>query len=1760
MSTPELSELPIFSIDDLNSTNVAVTVSSAVSDDIAVLQYSSGSTGTPKGVALTHSNIAACASVVARPDSEDHNALNWLPHFHDFGLIYIGLWPLCNGDTVTHIATDLFLRNPLIWFQLIERYNITFSGITPTAIDLLINLCERKGGMLDFNLSSLSTVITGAEPVTHEILSRFETLIAPLNCKKNIISPAYGLAEATVCVSRVEQGAAYKILKLDAEALKTNKIKQIVSLKDDTRIYRSVSCGTLPFNTEARAVDPTNFEVQSENSIGEIWIRGSTVAQGYWRNPAATQKTFQAYTSTGEGPWLRTGDLGFIYQDQIHITGRLKDLIIINGQNIYPQDLEETVSKACFQGQNRHSCVVFSTERQGIEKIICIQEAPKQQELTKSFFESIFQRIYDCHRISIHELIFIKKGSLKKTSSGKVQRQKTRQAYENKNLDIIKHSKEIFSEHLSSTHQYESGAHLLEAIEKISDIWKSLLEVEQVGIHDNFFHLGGDSLLGIRLAQQVSQTLSVEMQVAQLFQSPTIAELGQVLVEAEDVIPARHLMQAPMSYGQQRLWFIELYEQGTFAYNEPVVIRLESAGFDTFLQALQIVVDRHKPLRSHFLMNEAGEPIQQVHTAPFELNQKSVSQDEFDQALSEAIRRSFDLTQEYPLRLTQFQILGSDDTVLLLLFHHIAIDGWSLSVFVDEISTIIRTLQQGTDVTQCLTPLAIDYLDYTLWQRETWQERLLETQKQWWAEYLEGIEPLNLPTDFSRPALVDYRGHRQHFELPETFSAALRELAKKECTSLYCVMLSAFVLTLSRYTQQQDVTLGSPISGRQHPQSAALIGFFANTITLRLQIDGNQTVTELIQSTHAQVASVQQHQDIPFEQLVEQLDVERDPSRHPIFQVMFGVQSFVQSGGAEREWLELVPIPEEAQTSKFDLTLMIDDGQAAFKASLEYATASFKPETVTRLWQHCVRVLEQVVATPRMLCKDISLLNKAEYQQIVVDWNQTDVDFTPEQQNLLLHELFEARVKETPDAPCLIFESQQLTHKEVENRANQLAILIQKTLKEHGNGTVPNETCILVCCEPCTEFNIAVLAVLKAGCVFVPVNHTEPQARLRFILEDTQAPIILGTSTQPWLTEGKLELTKVLFLDQIKWSDQPISPPQRFCSPDSLAYIIYTSGTTGQPKGVMIEHRSAVNLVLDCFRHYNATRKDVFLQRTPHGFDVCIWELFWGMTTPACSVIASQAARQDAKALIDLIQTHRISITCLFHSLLSEILTHLEEEGLLIPDSLCLLVCGGEVFPKGLTRRIYALTSNALNNTLQLCNAYGPTECTVLTTLNCCPRLSDVTSISIGYPVQNTRVYVLDEQLQPIPSGIPGELYIGGMGLSRGYLNQPDLTEAVFVQNPFATSADISRGYTRLYRTGDQVKWLENGELDYIDRIDNQIKILGYRFESAEIEQQMERLPGIQKAVVLPRRRQQDQTSSIRSANSYDYLVAWYIGEQTLEATWIQEQLRQTLPRLMVPLAYQAIDCLPLNASGKLDRKALPEPAMLRTEAYATPVTPTEKALCEIWQTLLEVEQVGIHDNFFHLGGDSLLGIRLAQQVSQSLSVDIQVAQLFQSPTIAELGQVLVEAEGVIPARHLMQAPMSYAQQRLWFIEQLTEGTSAYHIPVAFTLTQSESLADFIQAIGILIKRHKALRTLFFMNEQGELCQKVQNESNVIEYHNVSEKFLKQVLEDTACTPFDFKHDTPLIIHCFKHLPCDPTNQSDNFKTTVLLLFSSYRH
>ncbi|MEW5927674.1 MAG: amino acid adenylation domain-containing protein [Gemmatimonadota bacterium] len=1133
---------------------------------------------------------------------------------------------------------------------------------------------------------------------------------------------------------------------------------------------------------------------------------------------------------------------------------------------------------------------------------------------------------------------------------------------------------------------------------------------------------------------------------------------------ADVVTPRARRDFLPLSFSQQRLWFLEQLQPGLGFNHIHAAIRVRGdLDVPALRRTLTEILRRHESLRTNFTVVD-GAPAQTV-AAPFEfalpetdlrhVPAAEVNAEVHRRAMEEA-NLPFDLERD-PLFRGQLLVLGPGDHALFLTMHHVISDGWSIGVMIQELATLYEAFREGRP--SPLPELALQYPDYAAWQREYLSGAVLERQLGFWSETLRNAPALELRTDRPRPAVQTFRGESLWFTVPAAQTGALHELANRMGATLFMVGLAAFQALLARWSGQEDVVVGSPIANRTRREIEPLVGFFVNTLVLRGDLSGDPTFRELVARTREAALGAYAHQDLPFEKLVDEVQPERDLSRNPLFQVMFALQN---APGSELELpgLRLAWEPPKSGTSKFDVMLWAQERGGELDACFEYNTDLFDAPTIHRMERHYRRVLDAVIADPDVRLSDLPLMDDEE-RELLAAWNETAETFDAAGETL--HGLVEAQARRTPDAPAVAFEGRTLTYAELDARADALAASLR------GRGVGP-ETRVGVCMERSAELVVALLGVLKAGAAYVPLDPSYPAERLAYMAADAALPVLLMQEELRGRVPGFAGEVVVVgadagAADALSHSRTPAlshSP-----SADSLAYVIYTSGSTGQPKGAMNAHRGIVNRLLWMQREYGLAADDVVLQKTPFSFDVSVWEFFWPLVAGAKLVLARPEGHRDPHYLSELIEEQGVTTLHFVPSMLQAFLDAGEPWRC---GSVRRVVCSGEALGAEVRDRFFERLPHA-----ELHNLYGPTEAAVDVTFHACERGRP--TVPIGRPVANTRIHVLDGGLRQSPVGVPGELYIGGVQVGRGYHGRPGLTAERFVPDPFAAEPGA-----RMYRTGDRARWLATGEVEYLGRLDEQVKVRGHRIELGEIESALLRQPGVREAVAAAR----------EDAPGHARLVAYVVADEAAGATpaGLRLRLKEELPEYMVPAAVVLLDALPVTPNGKLDRAALPAPEWTRAEEGPTvaPRDEVEATLAGIWCGVLRLDRVGVHDNFFELGGDSILSIQVISRAAQA-GIRITPRQVFQHPTVAELAAVADTAAAVQAEQGEVtgEAPLTPVQR--WLLELPLPEPHHWNQALLLEVVRPLEPAVLRRAVAALLRHHDALRLRFARGADGEWRQ-----------------------------------------------------------------------
>lgn len=1666
-------------------------------DDIAFLQYTSGSTALPKGVQVSHGNLVANEVLIRRGFGIDLNPddviVSWLPLYHDMGLIGGLLQPIFSGVPCVLMSPAYFLGRPLRWLEAISEYGGTISG----GPDFAYRLCSERvseSALERLDLSRWRVAYSGSEPIRLDTLERFAEKFAACGFTPNNFFASYGLAEATLFVAGGIRGRGIPAMRMDEQALAANRA-------EPGQGPAIMSCGTGQPDHAVLIADPHTLTELPDQCVGELWATGPSIAHGYWRNPQASAKTFVQHAGR---TWLRTGDLGFIRDGEVYITGRLKDLLIVRGHNLYPQDIEQTIEREV-EVVRKGRVAAFAVDDQGVEGIgIAAEISRSVQKILppEALIKAIRQAVAEACQQAPSVVVLLNPGALPKTSSGKVQRAACALRYADGSLDS-------YAQFPGQQGPASEVALESDLQQQIAAIWCEQLQLAHVAGDDHFFLLGGNSITATQVVARLRESLGLELNLRLLFEAPTLAAFAAAVAHlqqdggvAQGAIHALSRQEdLPQSLAQNRLWITWQLDPHSSAYTIPGALHLRGElDEDALRHSFQQLIQRHEALRTRFYERD-GQAFQRVEaTADFELPIIDLSDlpNTEREARAQRVREDqasspFDLEKGPLLRVTLVR-LGDEEHQLLVTLHHIIADGWSLNILIDEFSRLYAAAAQGQSLE--LPPLALQYADYGSWQRQWLAEGEGQRQLTYWKAQLGDEHPaLNLATDHPRAAQHRHSAARHSQRLDARLSAAIRQTAQAHDSTPFMLLLATFQTLLYRYSGQRDIRIGVPNANRPRHETQGLIGFFINTLVLRAELDGRLPFNQLLAATRETTLAAQAHQDLPFEQLLEAFPQAREQG---LFQVMFNHQQRDLSALRRLPGLLADELPWHSREAKFDLQLHSEeDRNGRLSLSFDYADELFEPATIQRLAEQFIHLLKAVCAQPQHAIGDLPLMQADEQQP----WSEAPC--APAR-----HWLPELLSQQTSDATALVWQDGSLTFAQLHTQANRLA----HYLRDKGVGP---DVCVAIAAERSPQLLIGLLAIIKAGGAYVPLDPDYPAERLAYMLKDSGVQLLLTqTALLPQLPSA--EGVCVIAMDSLHLDSWPTQAPGLHLHGDNLAYVIYTSGSTGQPKGVGNTHGALAERLQWMQATYQLNETDVLMQKAPISFDVSVWECFWPLITGCRLVLAGPGEHRDPHRIAQLVQEHGVTTLHFVPPLLQ---LFIDEPLVAECTSLRRLFSGGEALPAELRNRVLARLP-----AVQLHNRYGPTETAINVTHWQCAA-SDGERSPIGRPLGNVICRVLDEQLNPLPAGVPGELCIGGIGLARGYLGRAGLTAERFVADPLGAAG------TRLYRTGDRARWNADGVLEYLGRLDQQVKLRGFRVEPEEIEARLLALAGIAQAVVL-----------VRDAQ----LIGYYTADTELDEQTVKTALAAELPEYMVPALLMRLDAMPLSPSGKLDRRALPEPVW-QTREHVEPHTVLQLQIAAIWREVLGLPRIGLRDDFFALGGHSLLATQIISRTRQTCDVELPLRTLFEASELGDFAEQvgLIQAAGqrnqqtaIAKVDRSQPVPLSYSQQRMWFLWQMEPDSPAYNVGGMARLRGVLDVGRFEAALQALIMRHETLRTTF-PSVDGVACQKVSAQTTVRmgwqDFCALDElqrqQRLQQLADVEAHTPFNLETG-PLLRAC----------------------------
>ena len=1609
-----------------NSANPANQI---LPENLAYIIYTSGSTGQPKGVMIQHRSVINLLKGLDKAiydqyaDTHFNVSLN-APLLFDASVQQLVM--LLKGHSLFILPQEIRGDGKALVNYLSSK-DIDVLDCVPSQLKILI-----ASGLLDVSNGQPKIVLPGGEAIdeaTWQILTQsdkidFYNMYGPTECtvdsttcaiKKTFPKPNIGhpLANATIYI-------------LDHK-------------------YNPVPIGV----------------------PGELYIGGSSLARGYLNRPQLTAEKFVPNPlSKEQGTRLyKTGDLArYLPDGNIEFLGRLDHQVKVRGFRIElgeiesvlreHQEIKEVAVLTREDGMSETSLVAYLIPHQ--------QPGPSSSELRQFLKTKLPDYMVPSFFIALEKFPL--------TPNGKIDR-RALPAPDRSRPDLER--------------PFQPPQTDLELF--LAKFWKEILAIEQIGIYDNFFELGGDSLKAAVLTNRLQQELGEFINVGDIFIAPAIDEFSKYLQQnyknslpeifKSEVTPTAEIKQQELyltqkklneikriprdgelmlSFAQQRLWFIDQLEPDTPLYNISAAVRLKgSLNIIALEKTINEIICRHEILRTTFSTIEGRAiqiiapnlsiPLTKTNLGQLPLNERET---EAQRLANEEASQPFNLSKGPLIRMTLLR-LTDEEFIFIVTMHHIISDGWSMEVFIREVVDIYGAFLIGKP--SPLPELSIQYADFASWQRQWLQGEGLESQLAYWKQQLGNSPPiLELPTDYPGPAVQSFKGSRQFFKLSSELSKSLKELSQREGMTLFMTLLAAFKTLLFRYSNQEDICVGIPIANRTRAEIESLIGFFVNTLVLRTDLSGNPNFIELLRRVNKTAIEAYAHSEIPFEMLVDELQPSRNLSTSPLFQVMFVLQDDVMHS-FELPGLTMEFYDADSGTAKFDLTLVMTEEKEALSGFFEYNTDLFNVSTIERMIGHFQRLLESIILNPYQNGSTIILLGEPEKNQLLIEWNKTDVKFP---QDKCAHQIFEDRAAEMPEAIAVSMNGVELNYLELNRKANRLAHYLQQL------GVAP-ETLVAICVERSIDMIVGIVAILKAGGAYVPIDPAYPSERIAFMVHDTRSPVIL---TQTALNNKLSQLAvNIILLDQESSiiEQQSDSNPVAKITPKNLAYAIYTSGSTGLPKGVLIDHEGLLGLIFWHQKEFRVTPVDRATQLAGQGFDASVWEIWPYLTKGASIHIPDEETRALPTLMRDWLVKNEITITFLPTPMTESVLSLDWQENI----NLKILLTGGD--------KLHHYPGHGLP--YKLVNNYGPTEVTVVSTSGIVPPKKQIqTAPSIGRPIDNTEIYILNSNLQPVPIGVTGEIYIGGKRLARGYLNRHELTAEMFIPNPFNNEPG-----SRMYRTRDLARYLPNGEIEFLGRLDYQVKIRGFRIELGEIEFSLEQHPDVKQAVVIVR---EDEPGVKR--------LVGYIVPDTMPGpnqTELKNFLKEKLPEYMIPAVFMTLEAMPLTPNAKIDRKALPKPEITRSELEGAVVAPrneVEEKLAAIWLQLLGIDQVGVNDNFFELGGDSILTIQVIAKARQA-GLQITPKQLFQFPTIARLAEVAGTITTIQAEQGLVIGEVPLTPIQHWFFENEYLEINHWNQSILLEISQPMDISQLREAVGLLLSHHDALRLRFQPTDSG---------------------------------------------------------------------------
>ncbi|WP_408024775.1 amino acid adenylation domain-containing protein, partial [Tenacibaculum sediminilitoris] len=1610
---------------------------SILPDDIAYIQFSSGSTGNPKGVVLTHANLVANIVDIASRSQiiKSDRSLSWLPLTHDMGLICFHLSCTLKKIEQFLLPTTLFIRRPLLWMEKASEHKASLLYSPNFGFQYILSAIATTKNAIDWNLSSVRIIYNGAEPISWKLCNQFLQEMDQFQLSSSVLYPGYGLAEACVAVTLPIVGKPFKSYFVDRDYLKVGD--KIVEVNDscDSNSTSFVQVGRAIEQCQLRITNDFD-KVLDDKHIGHIQIKGANVTQGYY-NDLETSVACKT-----KDYWHRTGDLGFLYEGALVITGRAKNLIIINGQNIYPQDIEEIVSEKLHL---KPGVVVACSARKDInhseELLIFVQ----QRRVTEEFISmawNIKREVLNELNISVEQVIAVR--SIPKTTSGKVQHYQLVQQY--LNGDYQGQIQEVAQLEQQLIKRENKNSNSLE--EKLWSIAKSILKNNTLKVSQNFFTDGFNSLKATALLSRIHQ-LGYQISIETLFKNASVTALTEYLknenLEYIDQIKATEVKSKyPLTQGQKRFWMFHQFNQNTAAHIASISEIKGKFNPTAFIKSMNTIVDRHDSLRTVFRVtgDEVYQYIIPSSTFDFEVGMLDFSNESepIKEAKSHAFsiaNSSFDLSEGPLLRVDLIKV-SSSHYYFVFVIHHIISDGWSIDIISKELQSLYKTYSLGNQ--SPLPPLRIQYKDYVTWYKNYESSGAYETSRAYWLERFSGELPsLELPFANQGGDALSFSGAYLHHSFDTKISKNLKELCASHHVTTFTGIMSVLSSLFYELTGNTDLIIGTDTAGRIHQDLENQVGYYLNLLPIRIDFTRENNFIDLLGIVHKELLAGYNHQSYPFDTLISELGLARNNGKLPLLDVLVLFQNFENALGFNDliEGVNITSETIETPTSLNDLLLEFNERGDELSLTIRYNTAIYNKAQLQIFIEALENILSIVVEKPTTSITNYSLLSKQEALTIA-SFSKGKVE---QYEVGSVIELFRKQALQTPNSKCLSYEDKSLTYEELESLSNQLS---DQLIKDYN---VQRGSVIGLMTNRGFDMIIGMLGVLKSGGAYVPIDSEYPTARKNYLISNSGLEVliksegIVSTTTVSTLTIDTEELSK--YNNNFK-GIIPIGT--------DIAYIMYTSGTTGTPKGVVINHDSLFDYVVTFKNYFKLTKNDVVIQQSSFSFDTSVEEIYPILSVGGELVLTTLGGKDVAK-LVSLTKKHQATLLSSTPLVIQGVNELLESNNL---PSLRVLISGGDALQ-------LEYVSN-YSSRVAIYNTYGPTEGTVCTSYYKLKQTS--VSNCIGSPISNRSIYICNADLALQPKFVIGELYLGGRGVAVGYHNQVELTAERFIENPF--------GEGKLYKTGDLGYWDNEGNIHFIGRKDDQLKIRGYRVETQEVANAMLQVKGVYDSYVV----------GYKSHNT-QHLAAYFTG--TCSEASLREALRKELPDYMVPTYFVALESLPMTTNGKIARKELPDPIQVQEKVYREARNERDQKLINIWKKVLKVEAIGITDNFFELGGHSLKGVQIASRIQQEFSVSIGLKEIFMYPILEEQSNILATMEKSsyesIPVASIQESyPLSYAQRRLWFLDQLGVAKQSFNLCWLCDIelgSKTFNPTAFIKSMNTIVNRHDSLRTVF---------------------------------------------------------------------------------